>query len=150
MATPRSSLRKALLTLGLLLVIYSSTWLIFDFKYRNTPTVERWLMHFGIGDTDHLRDNGYRQIWEGDQANLKAGVETFREALRRDSASPYSWCDLAEALLQSGQTNRACYSMAEALERGPYAVPILLRAGVFYFQVEQPSEGLQCLSRVLE
>jgi tetratricopeptide (TPR) repeat protein len=150
MVTPKPLLRKVLLTLGILLVVYSSAWLIFDYKFRYNPTLERWLMHFGIGDTDHLRDNGYRQIWEGDEANLKAGVETFREALRRDSASPYSWCDLAEALLKANQRQDATRCMAEALKRGPYAVPILLRAGVFYFQLEQPSQGLQCLSRVLE
>jgi cytochrome c-type biogenesis protein CcmH/NrfG len=60
--------------------------------------------------------------------------EELREALGQESASPYGWCDLGEALLEDGQKEKAryCFQLAEKL--APNVPPIWMRAAFFHFQ----------------
>ena len=144
------SARKLSLFLGCLLVIFSSLAIAWRFRLRGNPRLERFLCQFGICDNDALLERGFEQLGEGDEESVKGAVETFREALRRDPASAYRWCDLGEALRMAGQVEQAGYCISQALEHGPNIAPVLLRAAVFYFQVEQTRQGLECMYRVLE
>jgi tetratricopeptide (TPR) repeat protein len=75
--------------------------------------------------------------------------EELREALRRESASPYRWCDLGEAVLEDGQKEpRYCFQQAEKL--APNLPPIWMRAAFFHFQMEETDAAIQCSARVLK
>src|SRR5207248_4852858 len=52
----------------------------------------------------------------------------FREALRRDPASPYRWCDLAEALFHENDMAGARYCISRAVSLGLNVPAVLLRA----------------------
>ena len=76
--------------------------------------------------------------------------EELREALGQESASPYRWCDLGEALLEDGQKEKAryCFQLAEKL--APNVPPIWMRAAFFHFQMEETEAAIQCSARVLK
>jgi hypothetical protein len=76
-------------------------------------------------------------------------VGLFRQALARDPASPYRWCDLAETLAEAGQTKSAEYCFRRAVEAGPRIPPILMRAANYHFTAGQNAEALACTSRIL-
>jgi tetratricopeptide (TPR) repeat protein len=141
--------RKLSVFLGCLLVTYASVAILFDVKFRGNQRLEQLLSHFSILDNDLLVEKAYKQLDQRDRDNLTGAVETFREALRRDPASPYHWCDLGEALLEAEQVEKARYCFSRALELGPNTAPVLLRVANFHFRVDESREALQCTYRVL-
>jgi hypothetical protein len=151
MSASMISERKICLMLACLVVIYASAAILWDIKFQGSQRVERQrlLSHFSILDNDLIVENAYKQFYQGDRDNLDSAVKLFREALRKDPASPYRWCDLGEALLETEQVERARYCFSRALEFGPNTAPILLRVANFHFRVDESREALQCTYRVL-
>jgi len=76
--------------------------------------------------------------------------ESLRQALRRDAASPYRWCDLGEGLLQGGKKDEARYCFEQALQLGPNVPPVLMRAAFFHFQTDETAAALERSARVLQ
>jgi hypothetical protein len=149
MSTSVISERKLAGFLGCLLLIYASVSILFDLKFRGNQRLERFLSHLSLLDNDLLVEKGHKQLDQTDRDRLNGAVETFREALRRDPASPYRWCDLGEALLEAEQVEKARYCFQRALEFGPNTAPILLRVANFHFRLEESREALPCTYRVL-
>ncbi len=63
-----------------------------------------------------------------DDNGRKQAVALYRQALRRDSASPYRWADLADALSENNQPDEAKSCMDRAVELGRHIPPILIRS----------------------
>ena len=76
--------------------------------------------------------------------------DELQEALRQESASPYRWCDLGEALLEDGQKEKARYCFQQAEKLAPNLPPIWMRAAFFHFQMEETDAAIQCSARVLK
>ena len=76
--------------------------------------------------------------------------EELREALRREPASPYRWCELGEAVLEDGQKEQARYGFQQAEKLAPNVPPIWMRAAFFHFQMEETEAAIQCSARVLK
>jgi hypothetical protein len=79
-------------------------------------------------------------------ANL---VSLQRQALARDPASPYRWCDLGEALLIAGDTEHARTCFARALQLGPNIPTTLLHVAGFHFRLGETRPALKVMARVL-
>jgi hypothetical protein len=80
-----------------------------------------------------------------------AGAERlFQEALERDEASAYRWCDVGEAMLQDGQVVKARYCFRRALELAPGIPQIRVRDANFHFRIDEPEEGLRSAAKVLD
>lgn len=77
-------------------------------------------------------------------------VALYREALRRDDASPYRWADLAEALAADGRVNDARQCFQRALVLAPDTPQIWIRHANFCFLHDQPELALQSAARVLD
>src|SRR5437016_12527766 len=90
---------------GLLLAYgVAATWSAAAYRDRATAApswCKRWLL-----DEEKLAQSTYPLQWEG-QSGRAAAVAGFQLILSRDPASARRWCDLADALLESGQTERA-------------------------------------------
>ncbi|MBI3696441.1 MAG: hypothetical protein HY238_16580 [Acidobacteria bacterium] len=69
--------------------------------------------------------------------------------LRRDPASADRWCDLGETFWESGNRQAARYCYLRAVERGPNAPLVRLRAANFFFSIEETSPALQQASHLL-
>src|ERR1035437_8451704 len=76
--------------------------------------------------------------------------EELREALRREPASPYRWCELGEAVLEDGQKEQARYCFQQAEKPAPNLPPMWMRAAFFHFQMEETEAAIRCSARVLK
>jgi tetratricopeptide (TPR) repeat protein len=76
--------------------------------------------------------------------------EELREALRREPASPYRWCELGEAVLEDGQKEQERYGFQQAEKPAPKRPPMWMRAAFFHFQMEETEAAIQCSARVLK
>jgi tetratricopeptide (TPR) repeat protein len=85
----------------------------------------------------------------GTPAGLAGSVGLDRQALARNPASPYRWCDLAEALLASGDTRRARDGFSQALRLGPGIPPIPLHAAGFCLRQNETRPALRTMARIL-
>lgn len=141
-----SALRNIQIVLGGLLVLGALTRLLLVGPWRDKPRLERFLCHtFRICDDDGLRERAFNRT----ASERAAAIEDFQELVRRDPASAYRWYDLGQAFLAAGQVENARGSISRALELGPHSAPILKLGGAFYFDINKPMEGFQCMSRVL-
>src|ERR1035437_4773440 len=76
--------------------------------------------------------------------------EELREALRREPASPYRWCELEGAVLEDGLKEQARYGFQQAEKPAPNLPPMWMRAAFFHFQMEETEAAIQCSARVLK
>ncbi len=99
--------------------------------------------------SDDLAQIAHERLGDRVLAGPEGAVAIFERALRRDPASAYRWCDLAEALLEAGQINRAERCLAGALEYGPGLPPILMRAANFCFRAGETERALAYAAQIL-
>jgi len=93
------------------------------------------------------------RVDQGRQEATGISADTVRhleQALRRDLASPYLWCDLAEALTETGQLEKARYCFGRAVQLGPRIPPILMRAANFHFRLGEHRQALPYTARIME
>lgn len=81
--------------------------------------------------------------------NPQSAVLLYREALRRDSASPYRWADLADALRSTGDIAGARRAYEQAHQIAPGTPQILIRAASFFAQLDEPAALLRAAGRAL-
>jgi hypothetical protein len=73
-----------------------------------------------------------------------------RRLLRSDPANPYRWCDLGEALAETGKIAEARLCFRRAVELGPNIPPVLMRAAGFHIRVGEARTALPHMLRILE
>jgi len=110
----------------------------------NRP-VCRWL----LCGQDPMGKRALQTLGQGEAPRPREALELFQTVLSRDLASPYRWCDLGEALADSGQVGQARLCFRRALDLGPQIPPICMRAANFHLLMQEPAEMLRCTSRVL-
>ncbi len=137
------------LALGVMLVLYALTSLVPSAWLWGHPWLQSLLCRFWLCPNDSLVESAYRQIWYGGTSGLAAGTELLRKSVALDPASAYRWCDLGEALLESGQRLQARHCFQRALDLGPNSPPILLRAANFHFRLGENQEVLRNMHRIL-
>ncbi len=93
---------------------------------------------------------GYERLWAGELEGPAGAVEAFTAAVRRDPASPYRWCELGEALAESGQIERARYCFRRGAALGPGTPSVLMRVANFHFGREETRQALAYTRQVLE
>ncbi len=97
---------------------YTSAWL--------DSWQQRWYL-----PSDRLAERAYARQLNGKPAD---GLPLFRLAVERNPASPYRWCDYAEALLLAGRPEEAKRAMGRGLALGPYVGPIGMRGVNFAYR----------------
>jgi hypothetical protein len=142
-------MRLYLVIAGALLISYGGARLLAEFAFHHDPSVEPRLCRSGLCGNDYLLPVAHQQHWEGGPESAAAAVADFREMLRRDPASPFRWCDLGEALLDSGELAPAKYCFSRALELGGASPFIRLRAANFEFRLGETRAALGHTSRIL-
>jgi hypothetical protein len=73
----------------------------------------------------------------------------FQRALRQEPASPFGWCDLGEAFLETGQREKARYCFEQAQLLAPNIPVIWMRAMDFHFRMGETGAALQSSAKVL-
>lgn len=139
-------LRVVALTLGFLVIVYASSWTVFEKDFADKARFESVFCHFGICDTESVLAAESRE-YGGKISALP--LPELSAALRRNSASPTRWCDLGEALSSRGRIKEARYCFATAVALGPYVPFVLLRAAGFDFGTGDFHRAFEESSRVL-
>ncbi len=85
-----------------------------------------------------------------DNNDFPQALALYRQALNRESNSPYRWADLAEAYSASGDIPDAEKCFARARQLGPHIPPIWIRDANFHFEIGQTAPALEASARVLE
>ena len=143
-------MRRLPLLFGCILVFFASARILLEKKLGNDPRLERTLCRYLLLCSDErLLEKAEEQLTQGGAESLEQAVANLQEALRRNPASADRWCDLGEALLKSGQTEKARTCFSRALELGGESIQIHWRAGEFYFRVNENKAALRCMSRIL-
>jgi tetratricopeptide (TPR) repeat protein len=93
-----------------------------------------------------LSQAAYQHLWEGDRASAE---QLFREALKKDPASPYRWCDMGHALMLSSRYAEAQQCFTRAAELAPNSPPVLIRVANFHFNAGETVDALRYTSRTL-
>ena len=119
--------------------------------YTSAPggRIESLMAKVGLLDGNRLSARTHRDLWIG---NLLGPVGAVREgelALTSDMASGYRWCDLGEVLLEAGMERKAAACLSRAVELGPKAPHILMRAANTYFRLGDVASALSCTRRIL-
>lgn len=107
--------------------------------------LERWRVEW-MTPSDRLAERAYRAFLAG---QTRQGLARFEDAVNRNPASPYRWCDYGEALLSAGKGVQAAESMRRGLELGPYVAPILMRGVNFAYRTRDRKSALRTGRRLL-
>ncbi len=75
--------------------------------------------------------------------------ELLPQALARNPASPFRWCELGDALLDHGYIEDARTCFERALVLGPNLVSNLSLVSRFYDRIGERTESLKCSARIL-
>ena len=93
--------------------------------------------------TDAETQHEYQEYLRASVQQAPKTLAGFAEILRRDPASAFRWCDLAEAMVEPGRIESARYAINRAIELGPHSAPILLRAANFYFRIDDAARAVE-------
>lgn len=118
-----------------------------------------WLVTAWFGGSDRLdlllgrQERALRaasvRVRTTDADAIRDGVRIFRAAVALDPASPYRWCDLGEALLDSGADEDARKSFARAEWLGSHLPPVLMRVASFHMRNNDAPRALDVMARIL-
>jgi tetratricopeptide (TPR) repeat protein len=142
--------KKTAFVLSLILIICSVTGVLLETAFRDDLRIQRLFARFFVLSDQRVLKRADALRKSADPESLKRAVELYREALSRDAANPYRWCDLGQALFESKKTEEARRCYERAIELGPNNVQTLSRVVDFYISVKQPREALRYASRILE
>lgn len=131
------------------LVVFSGADILLQTAYHGSSNIERFLCRFYVCASDQLLLKANRQLQYA-HTRLYYPVAEFEEALRRDPAYPYRWCDVGAALLAAGDTAKARECFSRGVERGPNSPPILMRAARFSLDTRDKRQALQYMSKILQ
>ena len=131
-----------------LVLFYGAVSAWSEWAYRDNAPAPSWCKRWLL-DGEKLAQAAYPLQWEG-EAGRAAAVADFQLILARDSASARRWCDLGDALLESGQAGRAKYCFTQAMTRAPNSPIIGVRAANFYFRIGERGNALRQMSLVLQ
>jgi tetratricopeptide (TPR) repeat protein len=143
-------LRGVQLLFAVLLIFFAVARLLLLTVWRDNPGMELFLCRrLLICDTDRLRERAQTKLEEGEPEKVVSAILDLQEAVRRDPASAYRWCELGEALLEGGQPDQAKAAMSRAVELGPKAPLVLLRNFNLLLRLQEVQQALPLAARIL-
>jgi hypothetical protein len=80
----------------------------------------------------------------------EARIARLTESVRREPGSPYAWCDLGEALAETGGNEKAAHCMQRARDLGGAIPSVLIRVAEFHLDRREDEAALGAMSEVLQ
>jgi hypothetical protein len=142
-------MNRIAVVLGTILALFPSIRYLADLRYRADPALERSVCR-SLACFDELLLESAQRFAGGNKQDTAVALANLQEALRRNVASPYRWCDLGEALLDAGRTEEARYCFTRAVELGPQSPPVFWRMALFYARIQELNRSHEYLGKMLE
>jgi hypothetical protein len=142
--------RGTVLLVGLAVAAASLAGVLLFLFQTGEAQVEQSMCRYLVCAEETLIESGYQAMYRSGPQNARQALEAFREAVRRDAASPDRWCDLAGALAQYAQTEQARYCYNRALHLAPNSPQVWLRAANFSFATGDNRKAVSRYARVLQ
>ncbi len=136
------------LTLAALLLVYSLVSIVAESTAAGSLSANLAYCRL-LPCSRELPELARAALWKNGEIDDAGVLAGFREALDRDPASPFRWCDLGEAYLRMGSEREARHCFEQAVKRGSFSPRILMRAANFHFTVGEPSIALGLSARCL-
>lgn len=148
MSFRRRSFRPYALTASFLLVLCSAATLWFEPGVSLHHPREELLCQYLFGCADLAAKQAFQSFRAGER--LEASLGYFKAAVRRDEASPFRWCDLADAYVASGDLDKARYCFSRARLLGPNSPVVRLRFASFSLHAGDPQRAIGIMSGLLK
>ena len=136
------------LTLAALLLVYSLVSIVAESTAAGSLSANLAYCRL-LPCSRELPELARAALWKNGEIDDAGVLAGFREALDRDPASPFRWCDVGEAYLRMGSEREARRCFEQAVKRGSFSPRILMRAANFHFAVGEPSIALGLSARCL-
>ncbi len=120
-----------------------------DGKIETSDGLRNWLMTNGLSSDGVVEYQAQFEAASSNPVRLAKSAGIYRTLLYRDPANPYRWCDLAEALQLTGETEQARKAIERAIALGPGIPPVQARAGNFYYQTGDVAAAVSSYRTVL-
>src|SRR6476659_3852741 len=144
---PRS-LRPYGLTASLLLSLCAGASLWFDAAVRHNAQRDELLCRYLFVCADLAATRGFQSYRNGEP--LASSIGEFKSAVSRDAASPFRWCDLADACLAAGDVEQARYCISRAKLLGPHSPIVQLRSAGFYLRAGDSQTAISGMAALLQ
>ena len=142
-------MKRIAIAIATAIVVIPSVRGLWDLRYRFDSSLERSVCA-SLACSDDLLLDSAKQAGLGGPSNIPVVLANLQEALRRNSASPYRWCDLGQALRQAGRIEEARYCYSQALKLGPSISPVLWRTALFYLRIKERRQALKYMAELLQ
>ena len=87
--------RVVILLVALVVAGYGLAGVLLHLVYADDPAAEQAACRYLVCTEDRLVEAAFQQMYRSGPENAAGALEGFREALRRDPASPDRWSELA-------------------------------------------------------
>src|SRR5690242_11422296 len=111
--------RAVLLLFALILTGFAAIQLTSSQLAHGGESVQRRLAKFYLYDDARLTRSAVNYLINPQKPDAIAATGIYLALLERDSASPDRWCDLGDALVSAGQTQKAERSFKRAVQLAP-------------------------------
>jgi len=108
-----------------------------------------WLARLYLTEDSEIIQKAIKDSAVSSRPRWDLAAAVFRDVLPRNAASPTLWCQLGEAIEQTGDLRNAEYCFRRGLQLAPYSLQILLDVGDFYFNINNYSRALPYFSTIL-
>jgi hypothetical protein len=140
-----SFLRRSVLALGCIALLYSGASIAFNRYFRESPRAERLFCHFGVCDASAAAAALGKEY--GDTRIPPGELLPF---VSRDPADPSMWCDVGESMQRAGRHDLARYCFGRALTLAPRIPATLSRVADFDLTEGEQHEGLTRMAQALD
>ncbi len=137
------------ITMGFVILVYSSAVLTVKPHLRNNPGFEKTLCRFYLCDDEFVLGQARERSESLTSRKAHEAVVLFQELLRRDSHSPFRWLDLSQAYFRAGAAKKALDCLNHAVRLGPNDTRVRFRAGNLALQLERHEQALDHFMHVL-
>ena len=128
----RLSSLSAVPVLSVLLTCFSGAGILLDTVYAGRPDVEAAFCRVHVCATRQLIDRARARLLELNDGNAQLAAREWREAVRRDPADAYRWCEAGQALLRANDPRAARLAFERAVDLAPDIPPVLWQAAAFH------------------
>jgi hypothetical protein len=131
------------------LIAFSTAGILLETAFDGNLRVEAAFCRFHVCATSRLADQARGALADPSPVAGLLATQQYREALRRNPADAYRWCEAGQAMLLAGDRVNAGKAFQRAVELAPNTPAVLLQAAGFHLRSGTPAAALPLAAHIL-